>query len=154
LAVLVPTPASAANSADAWMSARQVHVTHAMAIGEAATGMSDGGSAREIRQLRRVVAAAVRAIDGLEVHACFRVWWSYVRSSYVLYDQALAGVESNDVARTQSGVMASRYMGALAAATQVDCPRDEAVLPGGTGLDPRDGLPLVNAMHAMATSAN
>lgn len=135
------------------MSARQVYVTNATAIGEAAVGLSAGGSPREVRQLRHTVATAVHAIDGLEVHACFRVWWSYVRSSYVLLDQALVGMEANDVAHAQSAATASRYMTAMATATPVECPRDDAILPSGSGLGPRDDLPLVTAIDAITSTS-
>ena len=146
LAVLVPIPTHAASGADAWLSARQVHLSHSSAIGEAAAGLADGGSAREFNDLRRVVAGAVRAFDDLEVHECFRVWWSYVRSSYILFDQALVGAEANDVAQTQAAVSASRYLTAMAAATTVDCPRNDATEGNDRRLGPRGGLPLATAI--------
>ncbi len=144
LAALLITPAgvSASTSADDWLSARMVHRTHATAIGEAAQRLADGTTEREVRDLRRVVARAVLAIDRLEVHACYQVWWSYVRSSFVLFDQALIGLEANDLARVNSAVQASRFLATMAAATTVDCPRDAgstAILP----LGPSDPLPLV-----------
>ena len=150
LALLVPMPVHAASDADAWMSARQVQQSHSTAIGEAALGLADGGSAREVHDLRRVVAGAVRAIDALEVHDCFRVWWSYVRSSYVLFDQALVGVETNDAAHAQAAVSASRYLTAMAAATGVDCPRDESMAMDESSLGPRGGHPLANEVRFAA----
>ncbi len=141
LAALVLAPASltASTSADDWISARMVHRTHALAIGEAAQRLADGTTEREVRDLRRVVARAVRAIDRLEVHACYQVWWSYVRSSFVLFDQALVGLESGDPARTQSSVQASRFLATMAAATSVDCPRDAG---SATALQPSPSQPI------------
>lgn len=128
------------------MSAQLVHRTHSTTIGLAAQGLTDGGSARELRELRGLVATAVVAIDRLEVHACFRVWWSYVRSSYVLFDQALVGVETNDLARVQSATAASRYLSAMAESVDVECPWDESGLTAGFNLGPRDPLPLADAL--------
>jgi hypothetical protein len=126
-----------------------VHQTHSDAIGEAARSLADGGSEREVRELRILVATAVRAIDRVEVHACFQVWWSYVRSSYVLFDQALVGLETNDLARVQSAASASRYLSALAASVEVECPRDE--VPAGSGVRPgsRDRLPLADVIEVL-----
>jgi len=134
LALLIPTPAVAESSADAWMSARQTHVSNATAIGAAAAGLADGTSPREVRRLRSTVRRAVRSIDALDVRACFRVWWSYVRSSYVMFDRALVAVERNDLPQVQSAITASRFMSAMAASTSVDCPRDDSLV--AVSLDP------------------
>ena len=144
LAALLFAPASlaASTSADDWLSAQMVHRTHALAIGEAAQRLSDGTTEREVRHLRRVVARAVWAIDRLEVHACYQVWWSYVRSSFVLFDQALVGLEAADPARVQSAVQASRFLATLAAATTVDCPRGDGSATTEQ-LVPSGSLPLV-----------
>jgi len=143
--VMVPIPVAASTSADAWMSARMAHQTHSTAIGIAAQSLADGSSPREVRELRGVVATAVRAIDRLEVHACFQVWWSYVRSSYVLFDQVLVGLEANDPVRVQSAAAASRYLSTMAASIRVDCPQHRA-FTAGPGLGSRDPLPLADAL--------
>jgi hypothetical protein len=143
---IVPVPVAGSTSADAWMAAQVVHRTHSTAIGVAAQDLADGGSARDLRELRQLVTTAVAAIDRLEVHGCFRVWWSYVRSSYVLFDQALVGIESSDLAQVQSATAASRYLSAMAAAVPVDCPRDQSVLGAELDLGSRDPLPLADAL--------
>ena len=128
LAVLVPLPASAASDLDAWRSARQVHLAQSAALVVAAQDLVDAGGAGEVRELRQVLSEAVAALDALEVHECFRVWWSYVRTSYVLYDQALIGVEAADIGRVQIATASSTYLAALAAATPVDCTGDRGAI--------------------------
>jgi hypothetical protein len=145
IVAILPASVSASTGAEAWLSAQLVHRTHSTAIGEAAQGLADGGSEREIRELRVLVAHAVLAIDRLEVHACFQVWWSYVRSSYVLYDQALIGLETDNLAQVQSAAAASRYLSALAANVKVECPWDQPGPAAGPGLGSRDPLPLAVA---------
>lgn len=149
---LVPWPVAGSSSADAWLSAQMVHRTHSSTIGEATRDLADGGSEREVRELRILVATAVRDIDRLEVHACFQVWWSYVRSSYVLFDQALAGLESNDLARVQSASSASRYLSALAASVEVECPRGEAPAAGRVQPGSRERLPLADDIEVVAAA--
>lgn len=143
--LIPPTGTAASASADDWLSAQMVHRTHALAIGEATQRLADGSTEREVRNLRRVVARAVRAIDRIEVHACYQVWWSYVRSSFVLFDQALVGLEAEDLAQVQSAVQSSQFLATMAAATTVDCPRDGTATVSGQGLGPRDPLPFAHA---------
>ena len=142
LAALVPVPARAASDADAWRTARLLHVAQSAAIGVALEDLADGGSPEEVRELRRVVAAAVAAFDTLEVHECFRVWWSYVRTSYVLYDLALTGVEAEDVGRVQAATASSVYLAAMAAATPVDCLDEREFWSATAPLAPGGGHPL------------
>lgn len=146
LGASMPGTVLGANGSDAWQSARQVFEIQSVAIGQATLALADGGTDGEIRSLRRVVAAAVRELDALEVHDCFRVWWSYVRSSYVLFDQALVGAEANDVAHVQSALAASRYLAAMAQATAVDCETDTGPSLPATKSRSRDDLPLADAV--------
>jgi hypothetical protein len=144
------TPAAALSHAEAWMAARLVHQTHSTAIVAAASELVADGSMQDIRELRVRIASAVIALDRLEVHACFQEWWSYVRSSYVLLDQALVGLESNDFARVQSAATASRYLSALATTVNVECPWDEAAAVTGPELGSQDPLPLAGALDTVA----
>ena len=66
------------------------------------------------------------------MHDCFRVWWSYVRTSYMLLDEALAGMERGDLGQVQVAVTSSRYLAAQAHSTIVDCP-GKGVAPTGRG---------------------
>jgi hypothetical protein len=146
LAVLLPGSAQAADSnADAWEDAREVQRSHAAAIATAAKALADGGNAEEISELRRLVREALRAMDQLDVRACFRVWWSYVRTSYVLYDQALAGLEDSDLARVRTATLASTFLASMAASTAVDCSRSGEAFRRSSVLGPRGGLPVVGA---------
>lgn len=137
LGVLVPQPVTATSSADAWMSAQHLHSTRSTAIGRVAEDLSDGGGAREIRMLRAMIGSAVAALDALEVHDCFRVWWSYVRTSYVMLDVALMGMMVGDMAGAQRATTTSAFLSRMAEMTPVDCPRDGSVLPRST--EPRHG---------------
>lgn len=148
--VTTPLPAAALSNAEAWMAARLVHHSHSTAIVAAASELVEGGSMEEIRDLRVRIASAVIALDRLEVHACFQEWWSYVRSSYVLLDQALVGLERNDYAHVQSAATASRYLSALATNVHVECPWDEDAALAGPRLGSGDPLPLAGAMDPLA----
>ena len=72
-------------------------------------------------------------MDALEVHECFRVWWSYARTSYIMFDVAVMGVEASDLGRAQSATAASLFLASMADSIDVDCPRDEPAL----GIGPR-----------------
>jgi hypothetical protein len=149
LAVLIPVPVRAAPSnTDAWLDARAAQQTHAAAIASAARALADGGDEDELRELRRRVVAAVRAMDDLDVRACFRVWWSYVRTSFVLYDQALIGLEASDLARVQTATAASTFLNAMAATTTVDCTRSDISTRSAATPGPRGGG------RALATAAS
>ncbi|HEY8094361.1 MAG TPA: hypothetical protein VID93_11275 [Acidimicrobiales bacterium] len=143
LPALWALPVQASSDSDAWLSAREVQMTHATAIGAAAKDLADGADEPELAELRLLVASAVVAFDGLEVRDCFRVWWSYVRTSYVLYDQALAGLEAHDGMRVQAATAASMYLTTMAANTAVDCPRTESGLASRSESVPSGGLPTV-----------
>jgi hypothetical protein len=144
--LIPPAGAAASTSADDWLSAKMVHRTHALAIGEAAQRLADGTTEREVRNLRRVVARAVWAMDHVEVHACYQVWWSYVRSSFVLFDQALAGLEAADPEKVHSAVQASQLLSTMAATTTVDCPRGAGTAASRAGPSPGAPLPLASAI--------
>jgi hypothetical protein len=150
LTVLMPATVHGSSGPDAWRSARDVVLSQSVEIGRAARALAESGTASEVRSLRRAIGSAVRELDALEVHDCFRVWWSYVRSSYVLYDQALAGVEANDLAHVQAAMIASRYLASMAKATQVDCGAEIGPTPSRTGASPREGLPLAGAVPTFA----
>jgi hypothetical protein len=107
---------------------------HTAAIGAAAQDISDGGDARKLQYLRLTVAFAVNAMDSLEVHECFRVWWSYVRTSYFMFGVALAGAESSDFGQAQSATAASIFLASMAEARNVDCASDAAAF--GIGSSP------------------
>jgi len=146
LAVLVPQTASAATSADAWISAQGLHQRQASAIGLAARGFSEnGGDLDELKRLRSMVAAAVNALDALEVHDCFRVWWSYVRSSYVMFDVALLNVQTGDAGRAQSATAASMVLASLADASAVDCRSAKGRLQSRMGTGHGPGQPTATA---------
>ena len=132
LATIAPGVARAASESEAWLSARQAWMTGSTAIGDAAKVLGDGGTPDEMRDLRRAVADAIHELDSLEVHDCFRVWWSYVRTSYLLFDQALAGMERGDLGLVQIATASSRYLAAQAKVAAVDCP-GKGVAPTGRG---------------------
>jgi hypothetical protein len=138
LTIVAPGVGRAASESEAWLSARQVWMTGSTAIGDAAKVLGDGGSPDEMRDLRRAVADAIQELDALEVHDCFRVWWSYVRTSYLLFDQALAGMERGDLGLVQIATASSRFLAAQAKLTVVDCP-GTGVAPTGRG-DARRGV--------------
>ena len=140
--MLVPVPAHGASDADAWMSARQLHTTHSATIGAAARGFTQGGDSDDLRELRAVVAEAIRALDRLEVKPCFRIWWSYVRSSYVMFDVALVSVQQADVAGARSATAASVFLSSMAQSTVVDCPQDGTSRRADRAR-PRGGGPVV-----------
>jgi hypothetical protein len=147
LAVLVPVKAHAAGSnAEAWIDAREVQKTHSAAIASAAQAFADGGDEDEVLELRHQVSAAVQAMDRLDVRDCFRVWWSYVRTSYVMFDQAVVGLQASDLARVQIATAASTFLDGLAASTTVDCSRDSHARRTSTGLGPRGGYPFADAV--------
>jgi hypothetical protein len=152
LAVLLPTSAQAASDVDAWAAARELAVGQSVAIGTAASTLSDGGSIDDLTRLRGMVAATVAKLDALEVRECFRVWWSYVRTSYVLFDQALRSAQMGDVAQLQGALTASRWLVAMANATTVDCQGDQGFSRGRTRGRSREGLPLAAAIGSANTS--
>ena len=118
----VALPVSATSPADAWVSARDGNTTRADAIRAAASSFAaGGGDIDDLHRLRSLVGDAVRALDRLEVHDCFRVWWSYVRSSYVMFDVALVGIERGDAVGARSATAASAMLAALADRSRVDC---------------------------------
>jgi hypothetical protein len=131
-----PGPAHAVSESEAWLSARQAWIARSAAIGDAARDLAEHGTEDDVRDLRRAVAVAIHEFDDLEVHDCFRVWWSYVRTSFLLFDQALVGMQAGDLGRVQMAVMSSRYLAAQARATVVDCPA-RSLQPAGLG----DALP-------------
>lgn len=115
-------PVSADSPAEAWIAARDGNSSRADAIRDAASSFATGGGDPEdLRQLRALVVEAIRALDRLEVHDCFRVWWSYVRSSYVMFDVALVGIGRGDAAGARSATAASAMLAALADRSRVDC---------------------------------
>lgn len=147
LAVLVPGTARAAGTnAEAWVDAREVQKTHSAAIASAAQAFADGGDENEVLELRHQVSAAVLAMDRLDVRDCFRVWWSYVRTSYVMFDQAVMGLQASDLTRVQVATAASTFLDQLAAQTTVDCTRDSHARRTSTGLGPRGGHPFADAI--------
>jgi hypothetical protein len=144
LAAFLPAPASAAvDDAQAWLSARRIQQTQVDAIAAAAVALSDGGDEREVSLLRRRVAAAIVALDAIDVRECFRVWWSYVRTSLVLYDQAIIGLQVSDSTRVRTATAASTFLTGMAYATAVDCPVSIGSDPEAARLGPRGGVPLV-----------
>jgi hypothetical protein len=111
LILAIPTTVDAASESEAWLSARQAWITRSAALAAAARDLVEGGP-EDVGRLRRAVAAAIDELDALEVHDCFRVWWSYVRTSYLLFEQALIGMEQGDVGQVQVAVSSSRYLAA------------------------------------------
>jgi hypothetical protein len=128
----------AASESEAWLSARQAWITQSTAIDAAAKLLVEGGKEDAVGRLRRAVADAIDELDALEVHDCFRVWWSYVRTSYLLFDQALIGMQQGDLGQVQIAVSSSRYLAAQARATVVDCP-GKGLTPSGIGSARRGG---------------
>lgn len=84
-------------------------------------------------------------VHAIDVHDCFRVWWSYVRSSFVLFDQALQSGEVIDFGRIQAATNALPCLSSMAASMRVDCPFEDVGAADPTA-GPRGGLPLVDAM--------
>jgi hypothetical protein len=149
LAVLVPGQAEAASSdAEAWRAAREVYSSRSAAIAAAVAAFGEDGDVGALHELRRQVALAVIAMDGLDVRACFRVWWSYARTGYVLYDQALIGLQASDLVRIQSSTAAAAYLASMAAATRVVCGGTDRTRSSSSSPGRRGGLPLVSAVGA------
>jgi hypothetical protein len=147
VAALIPGPALAADSnADAWDEALEAQRVHAAAIVEASVALADGGDQEDVLELRRRVGAAVQAMDGLDVRACFRVWWSYVRTSFVMYDLAIVGLQASDVAGVRSAMAASAFLSTMASRTSVDCTRARDALSRSSSIGPRGGSPLAVAV--------
>jgi hypothetical protein len=138
LALTSPGAAHAASESEAWLSARQAWITQSAAIEDAAKHVVDGGTPDDVRELRRAVAEAIHEFDTLEVHDCFRVWWSYVRTSYLLFEQALIGIEQGDLGQVQIAISSSRYLSAQARTTVVRCP-GRGLAPTGLGNARRGG---------------
>jgi hypothetical protein len=133
-----PPSARGASESDAWLNARRAWITQSAAIDEAARHLAKSSSADDVRELRRAVADAIHEFDALEVHDCFRVWWSYVRTSFLLFDQALIGMEKGDLGQVQVAVSSSRYLAAQARTTEVDC-SGKGLAPTGLGSARRAG---------------
>jgi hypothetical protein len=87
----------------------------------------------------------------MEVHACFRAWWSYVRSGYVLFDQALIGVQANNVGHVQAAMASSQYLSLMAASMMVDRASDESLPRTRSRLGPRGGYPFAHPIPLQPT---
>jgi hypothetical protein len=143
LAALAAVPALAAGSnADAWDEALEAQREHAAAIVAASTVLAEGGDQEDVLELRRRVGAAVQAMDQLDVRECFRVWWSYVRTSFVMYDLAIVGLQASDVAGVRSAMAASAFLSTMASRTTVDCTRAREAMSRTSSFGHRGGTPL------------